>query len=204
MLLFLDVVSSIPEFSLIEDNKVILRRKIIREENEKLSDNIFEVYTQINKEVNLQQNLEKISITIGPGSYTSLRVGASFVSGLKINNKILYYAFSVNDIFNLKSNQYKKNNIGIFISSANKQKFFCSLDSKKKPNCIKIEDKEFTLPDNIEIIFYNHEEINSKQKIVKQTKFSFFELFFNNHRNFNFSENEIIRPLYISNNSILN
>ena len=60
MLLFLDVVSSIPEFSLIEDNKVILRRKIIREETEKLSDNIFEVYTQINKEVNLQQNLELI------------------------------------------------------------------------------------------------------------------------------------------------
>jgi len=41
MLLFLDVISPIPEFLLIEDNKVILQRKIINKESEKLSDNIF-------------------------------------------------------------------------------------------------------------------------------------------------------------------
>ena len=82
MLLFLDVISPIPEFLLIEDNKVILQRKIINNESEKLSDNIFEIYMQINNHYNLDQKLKKISITIGPGSYTSLRVGASFVAGL--------------------------------------------------------------------------------------------------------------------------
>ena len=35
MLLFLDVISPIPEFFIIEDNKVILQRKIINKESEK-------------------------------------------------------------------------------------------------------------------------------------------------------------------------
>ena len=40
MLLFLDVVSPIPEFFIIEDNKLIFQRKIIVNESEKLSDKI--------------------------------------------------------------------------------------------------------------------------------------------------------------------
>ena len=61
MLLFLDVISPIPEFLLIEDNKVILQRKIINKESDKLSDNIFEIYMQINNHYNLDQKLKKIS-----------------------------------------------------------------------------------------------------------------------------------------------
>ena len=83
MLLFLDVISPLPEFLVIEDNKVILHRKIIDNESDKLSDNIFQAFIGLNKGLNLIQNLEKIVITIGPGSYTSLRVGAAFVSGLQ-------------------------------------------------------------------------------------------------------------------------
>ena len=74
MLLFLDIISSIPEFSVIKDNKVILRKKIIKHNTEKLSDNIIEKYMEIDKSLNLTKNLNKISSTIGPGSYTSLRV----------------------------------------------------------------------------------------------------------------------------------
>ena len=42
MLLFLDVISPIPEFCLIEDNKVVLKRKIITNETDRLSDNIIQ------------------------------------------------------------------------------------------------------------------------------------------------------------------
>ena len=85
MLLFLDVISPIPEFCLIEDNKVVLKRKIITNSNENLSDNIVEVYLKIKEDMSLSSKLTKIAITIGPGSFTSLRVGAAFISALKIS-----------------------------------------------------------------------------------------------------------------------
>ena len=93
MLLFLDVVSPIPEIFIIEENKLVFSEKIISKESEKLSDNIFQTYLKLNKDLNLSKNLTKIAITNGPGSYTSLRVGSAFVSGLKISRFINLYNF---------------------------------------------------------------------------------------------------------------
>ena len=47
MLLFLDVISPIPEFCVIDDNKVILQEKIIQNETDRLSDNIIQSYIEI-------------------------------------------------------------------------------------------------------------------------------------------------------------
>ena len=48
MLLFLDVISPLPEFCVIDDNKVILKEKIIQNETDRLSDNIIPVsYTHL-------------------------------------------------------------------------------------------------------------------------------------------------------------
>ena len=44
MILYLDVVSSIPEFSIIEDNKIIFSCKISHSIKEKLSDSIIPKY----------------------------------------------------------------------------------------------------------------------------------------------------------------
>ena len=88
MLLFLDIISSIPEFCVIDDNKIILQQKITHSETDKLSDNIIQSYIEIDKRLNLTKNLKKISTTIGPGSYTSLRVGSAFISGLMISRNI--------------------------------------------------------------------------------------------------------------------
>ena len=98
MLLFLDVISPIPEFCVIDDNKLILKEKIIQNETDRLSDNIIQSYIEIDKRLNLTQNLKKIATTIGPGSYTSLRVGSAFISGLMISRKISYYPLSIEDI----------------------------------------------------------------------------------------------------------
>ena len=117
MLLFLDVISPIPEFCVIDDNKVILKEKIIQNEPDRLSDNIIKSYIEIYIRLNLTQNLKKISTTIGPGSYTSLRVGSAFISGLMISRKIPYYPLSIEDILNFNSKNSFKNNIGVFITS---------------------------------------------------------------------------------------
>ena len=203
MLLFLDVISSIPEFCVIDDNKVILREKIIQNETDRLSDNIIQSYIEIDKRLNLTQNLKKISTTIGPGSYTSLRVGSAFISGLMISHKIPYYPLSIADILYFNSKKTSKKNLGVFITSSNNQQFLCYKNKGNKMEYNKIENNKYSIPKHIELIFYNNSEINENKKL-EQIQFSFFEEFYKNYINLIFKKNIIIKPIYISNNQLLN
>jgi len=203
MLLFLDVISSIPEFCVIDDNKVILQEKIIQNETDRLSDNIIQSYIAIDKRLNLTQNLKQISTTIGPGSYTSLRVGSAFVSGLMISRKIPYYPLSIDDILNFNSKKYYKKNLGVFITSSNDQQFLCYKNKDNVMEYNKIENNKCSIPKHIELILFNKTEINENNKL-QQIRFSFFEEFYKNYNNLNFKKNIIIKPIYISNNQLLN
>ena len=124
MLLFLDIISSIPEFCVIDDNKIILQQKITKSETDKLSDNIIQSYIEIDKRLNLTKNLKKISTTIGPGSYTSLRVGSAFISGLMISRNIPYYPLTIEDILNFKAIKNPKKKFGSFLTWWNYEKIF--------------------------------------------------------------------------------
>ena len=203
MLLFLDVISPLPEFCVIDDNKVILQEKIIQNETDRLSDNIIQSYIAIDKHLNLTQNLKKISTTIGPGSYTSLRVGSAFISGLMISRNIPYYPLSIEDIINFNSIKYSKKNLGVFITSSNNQKFFCYKIKDNKMEYYKIENNKYSIPKNIDLVLFNQSKINENNEL-EQMKFSFFEEFYNNYNNFTFKKNIIIEPIYISNNQLLN
>ena len=88
MNLLLDVISPIPEFSVINDNKIILSSKIVKSEENKLSDSIIPAYQKIDKVLNLTRNLTSLIVTTGPGSYTSLRIGISFILGLHFSKEI--------------------------------------------------------------------------------------------------------------------
>ena len=203
MLLFLDIISSIPEFCVIDDNKIILQQKITQSETDKLSDNIIQSYIAIDKRLNLTQNLKKISTTIGPGSYTSLRVGSAFISGLMISRKIPYYPLSIEDILNFNSKQSSKNNLGVFITSSNNQQFLCYKNKDNFMEYNKIENNKYSIPKHIELILFNKTKINEENKL-EQIQFSFFEEFYKNYNNLNFKKNIIIKPIYISNNQLLN
>ena len=50
MLLFLDVISPLSEFTLIFDNKILINKKILLTKEEKLSDNIISVFQEIDRE----------------------------------------------------------------------------------------------------------------------------------------------------------
>ena len=59
----------------------------------------------------------------GPGSYTSLRVGASFLSGLKISKDLPFCQVSIGDFFKFKSKTNKIDNLAFYISSSKNQNF---------------------------------------------------------------------------------
>ena len=203
MLLFLDVIAPIPEFCVIDDKKIILREKIIQNETDRLSDNIIQSYIEIDKRLNLTQNLKKISTTIGPGSFTSLRVGSAFISGLMISRKIPYYPLSIEDILNFNSKKSSKNNLGVFITSSNNQEFLCYKNKDNVMEYNKIENNKYSIPKHIELILFNKTKINKDSKLG-QIQFSFFEEFYKNYNNLTFKKNIIIKPIYISNNQLLN
>ncbi len=203
MLLFLDVISPLPEFCVIDDNKVILQEKIIQNQTERLSNNIIQSYLEIDKRLNLTQNLKKISTTIGPGSYTSLRVGSAFISGLMISRKIPYYGLSIADILNFNSKKTSKKNLGVFITSSNNQQFLCYKNKDYIMEYNKFENNKHSIPKHIELIFYNKTKINENNQL-EQIQFSFFEEFYKNYNNLIFKKNIIIKPIYISNNQLLN
>ena len=203
MLLFLDIISSIPEFCVIDDNKIILQQKITQSETDKLSDNIIQSYIEIDKRLNLTKNLKKISTTIGPGSYTSLRVGSAFISGLMISRNISYYPLTIGDILNFNAIKHSKKNLGVFITSSNNQKFFCYKTKDNNMEYYKIENNKYSIPKHIDLILFNNGKIIENNEL-EQIKFSFFEEFYNNYNNLTFKKNIIIKPIYISNNQLLN
>ena len=204
MFLFLDVISPLPEFFIIEDNKLIYHRKIIKNDSEKLSDNIIEAYSAIDKDLKLTKNLKKIAMTIGPGSYTSLRVGAAFLSGLIISKNLLFSPITINDFFNFTSNSFSLEKAGFFLSSANNQNFFCTLDSNKKLKYQKIEKDDYIVNKNIQTIFYNLRQFKHKYNNIKQYKISFIEQLLENNNLLIFKNKINIKPIYTSNNKILN
>ena len=98
-------------------------------------------------------------------------------------------------------------NYGIYFVSANKQEFICYKLFNQNFKYIKLEkDSLNNLKElkQIEIFYYNHKPLNISLQNCRQIKYlikknilrNFFKLQFNNF--------DILRPIYISNNQMLN
>ena len=122
MFLFLDVASPIPEFHLIKDKKIIDSIKIVNDVDLKLSDQLIPSYLEINKKYNLSKTINKLIITIGPGSYTALRVGASFIAGLSQSMNLPVAVISTETIYRYLTNI--NNQTAVYFQSSNNQSFF--------------------------------------------------------------------------------
>ena len=203
MNLFLDIISPLPEFSVFDYNKIILSKKILETKGDILSDNIISCYQNLNKKLNLDKNLKKIIVTTGPGSYTSLRVGIAFVKGIQLSKKIKIGTVSAEDQYNYLSLKTKDSKFGIYIISANQQKFFC-YKFKSKFIYLKIDNNNFKIPNDIKTIYCNEKckEIFMQSSIIKNfyLKKDVIEYLYK----INFNKDIIIKPIYISNNKILN
>ena len=201
MFLFLDVVSPIPEFHLIDDKKIVDSIKIANNIDQKLSDQLIPTYLEINNTYKLSQNIKKLIITIGPGSYTALRVGASFIAGLSQSMNLPVSVVSTETMY---EHLYDPSNqMGIYFESSNKQKFF----SYKKGSDFfheKVENENYVMPESISFVFYNLISPKFIDNKIKLEAFSIKKIVLKNLHMLEFNKNLIIKPIYISNNSILN
>ena len=209
MILFLDTVSPLPEFSLIGDNKIIFSKKIINNHHEKMSDYLIKSYTDLEKKFSLDQKLENLIINIGPGSYTSLRIGIAFFSGLSISHQIDLKGIPCVDFYKYVISKDDLLVTGIYIHSANNQKFICIYDQKKEYyNIHKIES--FNEIENFKIKkVISNTELNKNNsnffKNIKYQSISFKEIIIKNlDAIMKLESPKIIEPIYISNNKILN
>tara|TARA_Y100001970_G_scaffold83271_1_gene105381 strand:+ start:4426 stop:5028 length:603 start_codon:yes stop_codon:yes gene_type:complete len=200
MILLIDVVSPIPVFHIIDDNKIVHSENIIKKD-EKLSFRLIPVYLKIKKKFNLDNKLKKLIITIGPGSYTAMRVGSSFAAGLSKSMSLTISMLSSENIYEFYNDNYNQH--AIFFESSNNQ---CFLSYKKKNKFFhkKIENNNDLSNENFRHIIYN-----IKPRMLIHSKTSLQELKFNqiiedNLKKFIFKKNVIIKPIYISNNPILN
>jgi len=204
MILYLDVVSSIPEFSIIEDNKIIFSTKIIHSLDEKLSDNIIPKYLEMNKSFKFQNNLKGLIITTGPGSYTSLRVGAAFIAGLKYSKNIKTASVSSEIISKLLISDNNKINELVYINSANSQNFISLQNNKNIFTHYKIDNEYANLPKEVKKIYFNAKPLKNQLNYIKYEKFNINSLVVKNLNKINFSNKNLIKPIYISNNKLLN
>ena len=209
MILFLDTVSPLPEFSLIGDNKIIFSKKIINNHHEKMSDYLIKSYTDLEKKFSLDQKLENLIINIGPGSYTSLRIGIAFFSGLSMSYQIDLKGIPCVDFYKYLISKDDLLFTGIYIHSANNQKFICIYDEKKEYyNIHKIESfneiENFKIKKIISNTELNKDNLNHF-KNIKYQSISFKEIIIKNlDAIMRLESPKIIEPIYISNNKILN
>ena len=212
MILFLDTVSPLPEFSVIDDNKIIFSQKIFDDYDQKMSDSILPIYAEIENKLNLRKKIKYLVVSKGPGSYTALRVGISFLSGLSLSTGIPIIGISCMDVSSFLINRINISSTAVYILSSNNQKYIYSFDMKKKEqNIVKIEKNESLL--NI--------DLSNIKKLLTNDNSVFADLILPNKIEFimfNFKEtvakfidriillpnSEIINPIYISNNKILN
>ena len=201
MFLFLDVVSPIPEFHLINDKKIINSVKIIDNSDQKLSDLLIPKYLEIDNAYKLSKNLKKLILTTGPGSYTALRVGASFIAGLSQSMNLAVSVVSILTIHNHLTEPRK--NVGIYFESSNNQKFFSYFKNYKFIH-EKIDDELYKIPSFVSKVLYNFTIPNFIDTKIKCELFSIKISIIENLDKLKFDNNLIIKPIYISNNTILN
>ena len=200
MFLFLDVASPISEFHLINDKKITQSIKITDNTDQKLSDKLIPLYLDLNDSYNLSKNITKLIITIGPGSYTALRVGASFIAGLSQSMNLPVSVISSETIYEHLYDSNKE--MGVYFESSKNQKFF---SYKKGSNFFheKVENNNYVLPDFISFVSYNVSPPKFIDDKIESESFSIKKVILKNLHILEFNKNLIIKPIYISNNRLL-
>ena len=212
MILFLDTVSPLPEFSVIKDSKLVSSIQILNKNSNKISDHIIPVYLKLKKRLKLNDKIEKLIVCTGPGSYTALRVGIAFMYGLSLSKKIKLTGVTSTDLFKFVIPRTNKNNTLMITCSSNNQNFIGIPDDNKGKYLIRKIDIKIQSSE-INYNKYNYCVSNYKlsSNIIQNLNLKLYE-------QINFTEivrsnlidilslpiNPLIEPMYISDNKMFN
>ena len=212
MILFLDTVSPLPVFSVINENKVIKSIQILKKNSNKISDCIIPAYFTLQNQLQINDKIEKLIVCTGPGSFTALRVGIAFMYGLSISKKISLIGISCTDLLQFTiSKSYEKKTLMIICSSNNQNFIAISSNKNDKYFINKIDVKLHSV--KIDYSKYSYCISNSKlssnivkiigKKICQQTNFT--EIVRLNLKNIlSLPIKSIVEPIYISDNKLFN
>ena len=211
MILFLDVVSPCPKFVLIDNDKIIQSIHILDQNITKISDSLLPKYLMLEKEYDLCNKIDKLIITTGPGSFTSLRLGISFMYGQSISKNIPIYGISNTKLLNYSIKKDSYENTLLLICSVNNQNFIC-IPFNKASNDYKIymisdEILEKINSDYCTNCIANYKlPYNFKKKLSNINNFVVhnIEENLNSYVLSNLKEEKIINPVYISDNKLFN
>ena len=212
MILFLDTVSPLPVFSVIEENKVIKSIQVLKKNSNKISDCIIPAYFTLQNQLQINDEIEKLVVCTGPGSFTALRVGIAFMYGLSISKKISLIGISCADLLQFTiPKSYEKKTLMIICSSNNQN--FIAISSNKNDKYLinKIDVKLHSV--KIDYSKYSYCISNSKlssnivkiigKKNCQQTNFT--EIVRLNLNNIlSLPMKSIVEPIYISDNKLFN
>lgn len=211
MILFLDTVSPVAKFHVIEDNNIVQSINIINKKDNKISDCIIPAFLKLEKKIQIKKNITKLVTCTGPGSYTALRIGIAFIYGLSLSMKIPLIGISCPNIIKLLISKNKESKTLIFICSSNDQYFYC-LINKNSELCInKLEFNRLSKlvhSNHYSSSISNYQLPNNLMKILDKknhvTK-SFEKILSSNYNRIKlFKSQKILSPIYTSDNFKLN
>ena len=211
MILFLDVVSPHPKFVLIDNDKIIQSIPILDKNIIKISDGLLLKYLMLEKKYKLFNRIDKLVVSTGPGSFTSLRVGISFMYGLSISKNISIYGIASTQLLNYSIQKGNYKNTLLLICSTNNQNFIC-IPLNKASSDYKIHMISEKILKKINFYCYTSCFSNYKLSYDLKKKLSNINNFVvhNIEENLNSSvlsnlkEEQIISPIYISDNKLFN
>ena len=211
MILFLDVVSPSPKFVLIDNDKIIRSIHILDKNIIKISDNLLPKYLFLEKKYALFNKIDKLVVSTGPGSFTSLRVGISFMYGQSISKNIPIYGISCTKLLNCSIQKDNYENTLLFVCSVNNQNFIC-IPFNKTSNNYKIHKINDEILKNVNISRYTSCISNYKLNNDLKKRLSNINNFVvhNIEENLNscvlttLNEGQIINPVYVSDNKLFN
>ena len=202
-----------PKFIITDNNKVIESLYILDQNVNRISDSIHNKFLILQKKHNLLSLLDKLIVCTGPGSYTSLRVGISFMLGISYSRKIPIYGISCTELLSKfvdKKDFYK---IFLVICSTNNQYYICLPINNKnyKYKIMKINNQNPFMDIDLRlyskcITNYNLPDILNKAISLNIKIFDYINIEDKFYQNFFtiLNNKTLLKPIYISDNKLFN
>ena len=138
-------------------------------------------------------SLDAIALSIGPGSYTGLRIGCSFAKGLAFS--LSKPIIPINTIESL-NNSIDDSNYFIVLGAYKDYFFIQEYNNGKKYNNVTF-DRIDSIRNNQNIYGYNPNKINKNMIEISPSATKVFEVAYNNYNNYISYDIKSIKPNYI-------